>query len=95
MNNRKLRITFRNGDFRMCDMPPGRSLPELWTYFKRDGAIVGDGWCCQFDFVALIEVVEISAAQHRPEEDRPESAESQIARLSNHIAAGGWRPPEA
>lgn len=92
--NRKLRITFRNGDVRLGDFPAGQTLPQLWGTFKRDGAIIGDVWCAHLDFVAMIEVAEIArgAASELDTESRP-LADQNVARLAVGMGIGAFKPP--
>ena len=90
--NRKLRITFRNGDVRIVEMHPGRTLIEVWTAIRRDGAMVGDLWCAQFDFIAMIEVVDATADEVRPEAPQRQTIDP-IDRLAVVTGAGSFKPP--
>ena len=87
-----LRFTFRNGDVRMGNLPNGRTLVELWSIFRRDGAIVGEQWCAQFDHVAMIEVVEAAAtATESGLGSTP--TDQNVARLAVGMGVGAFKPP--
>ena len=92
--NRKLRFTFRDGDVRMGELPPGQTLVQLWNIFKRDGAVIGDAWCAQFDHVAMIEIIEMPAAENdRPGEQGHSYPPRELQGLAASMSAGLFGPP--
>ena len=89
-----IRITFRNGDVRMGNLPNDRTLPQLWSTFKRDGAIVGEQWCAQFDHVAMIEVAgDASPDSATRGVGTGTPADQNVAKLAIGMGIGAFKPP--
>lgn len=94
--SKSVRVTLRNGETRLQELPYNMTLPQMWLTWKSDGAALGDIWCAQYDDIAHATIIfdTKDAALPHDTPSPPPSDENALNRMSYGVGVGGWKPLE-